>query len=563
MRGIWIYALTSTTIYMLSLMFPLISFAQKTGGLSGLIQMTYQKDENKDIDSESKKSSLIQEYRLQYQGSIYSPRLLMYNLGGTFRKEGSDTEESRAGKTSTKTKSKNYNLMLNFIQGTKYPFTIFKDRIDLPTWTVQPTQTFQTKMTSDRMGLFGNAFLGKGINMRYDIRKDNTRTTGQTQGTDQRNRSFLFGIDSRKEDKFIYATYSYQHNFERNKNKFEAINNAKVALGLKPGKNTNLNMDLSYNDNSYNEFTTMTSNTNFNYMPSSDFNANMSLYANRIKQRQDTGTFTTFYGNSTYKISQFFTTNQSLMLYKSSGDFGRDSTESLTVGLVFTRQLPEGLTFSADTTINGTAQQSETSKDRNSYLYSIGGRVSKFFDSIKSEINGGGSYYSYHSSLGGKTARYAFNAGFISRFIQNLTLQSLLNFTEEDTIGDEIEGASSESKTKRLTSDNSLAYFMQIGFRGSLDAKVGTIFEKGTTPRTFRYANLTFRYALRRDLSVNAGINFYTESVGDTRTISGLLGLDYRLRGITFNLRNELWKEKGPTRVRTRSTTFLQASRPF
>lgn len=562
MRGIWIYALTSTTIYMISLMFPLISFAQKPSGLSGLIQLTYQKDRNKDIDAESEKSSIIQEYKLQYHGHVYSPKLLMYNIGGIFRKEDSDTEESRAGKTSTKTKSKEYNLKLDFIQGTKYPFTIFKDRIDLPTWTMQPTQTFQTKQTLDRYGLFGNAFLGKGINMRYDIRQDNTRSVGQTEGTDRRNRTFLFGVDSRNEDKFIDATYSYQHNFERNKNEFEAINDAMVSWGLRD-KTTNFNMDMSYNNNSFTEFATTTANMNLNYMPSSDFNSNFNLYGNRIEQKENKGTFATFFENITYKLSPYLTTNQNLMLYKSTGDFGNDGTESLTLGLVFTKQATQGLIFSADASVNGTAQQSSTAEDRNSMFYSIGGSVSKFFEKISSEVNAGGSYYSYSSSLGGKTTRYAFNTSFVGRFIRNLTLQSLLNYSEEEIIGDEIEGKSSYSRTRRIISDNSLVYFMQLGFRGSLDAKVGAIFETGTVPRTFRYATLTFRYVLRKDLSANAGLNFYKESINDSRTILGALGVEYRLRSITINLKNELWKEKGPQGVKIRSSTFLQASRPF
>lgn len=543
--------------------FPIISFAEKTGGLSGLIQLTYQKDRNKDIDTESRKGSFIQEYKLQYQGSIYSPRLLIYTIGGSFRKEDSKTDESRAGTTDVTTKSKDYNLRLDFIQGTKYPFTIYKEKLDLPTWTIQPEQTFQTKQTSDRYGLFGNAFLGKGINMRYDIRQDNTKSVGQTEGTDQRNRSFLFGIDSRKEDKFIDATYNYQHNFEKVKNEFEAINDAKVSVGFKPGKPTNFNADLSYNDNSYTEFTTMTSNMNFNYTPSADFNSNSSLYVNRIEQKEDRGNFLTFYNNSSYRLSPFLTTSQSLMLYKSTGDFSNDATESLTLGLVFTKQMPEGLIFSADTSINGTAQQFETSKDRDSMTYSIGGRVSKFFEKINSEINGGGSYYIYRSSLKGKTDRYSFNAGLVSRFIQNLTLQSLLNFSEENTVGDEINEASTETKIKRLTSDNSLAYFMQLGFNGGLDAKIGTVFESGTTSRTFRYASLNFRYSLRRDLSANGGISFYKESTNKTRSIVGFFGIEYKLRGITFSLKDDLWREKGPQGTKTRSTVFLQASRPF
>jgi hypothetical protein len=452
--------------------------------------------------------------------------------------------------------------MLNFIQGTKYPFTIFKEKMELPTWTIQPTQTFQTKQTSDRYGLFGSAFLGKGINMRYDIRQDNTRSVGQTEAMDRRNRTFLFGIDSRKEDKFIDATYSYQHNFERNKNEFEAINNARVSWGLR-GKTTNFNMDSSYSSNSLTDFTTITTNMHLNYMPSPDFNSNLSFYGSRIEHKEDKGIFATLFENATYRISPYLTTNQSLMLYRSSGDFGSDSTQSLSLGLAFVRHLPRGLTFSADASVNGTAHQSDTTKDSHSMSYSIGGRVSKFFEKISSEVNAGGSYYYYNSSLGGRTTRYALNAGFVGRFIRNLTLQSLLNYSEEERIGDKIEGKSSYSRTRRITSDNSLGYFMQLGFRGSLDAKVGAMFETGTTQRTFRYATLTSRYALRRDLSANAGLNFYNESISDATTILGFFGVEYRLRGITMNLRNELWREKGPKGVKTRSSTFLQASRPF
>ena len=544
------------------MMFPMLLFAQQER-LSGLLQYTYQQDENKDIDAESKKSSFIQEYKLRYQGHIYSPRLLMYNIGGSFRKEDSETDDSGTGETTVKAKSHDYNLKLDFIQGTKYPFTIYKERMELPTWTIQPEQSFLTRQTTDRYGLFGNARISAGTSLKYDFHQDNTKTTGQSQQTDQTNRSLLFGIDSRKGERYIDASYSYQHNLEKESNRFEAINDAKVSFGLKPGKDTRFNMDTTYNNNSYNEFTTIASNMNFNYMPSSDFNSNLSLYANRIKQKEEIGNFATFLGNSTYKISQFFTTNQTLMFYKSAGDFGNDSTEALTLGLVFTKPLPDGLTFSADTFANGTAQQSETSENRNSMDYSIGGRVSKLFDKIKSEINGGGSYYLYHSSLGGKTTRYAFNGGIISRFIQNLTFQSLLNYSEEETIGDETGGASSESKTNRLTSDNSLAYFMQLGFRGSLDAKVGTNYESGTTSSTFRYGNLTFRYVLRRDLSLNAGLNVYKESINNTRTILGSLGVEYRLRKVTMSLKNDLWEEKGPQGVRTRASTFLQISRPF
>ncbi len=102
LKWVWICVVIS----FVALVFPVISFAQKTGKFSGLIELTYQKDKIKDIDSETEKSSFIQEYKLQYQGHIYSPRLLRYNIGGTFRKEDSRTDESSAGRTDTTAKSR-------------------------------------------------------------------------------------------------------------------------------------------------------------------------------------------------------------------------------------------------------------------------------------------------------------------------------------------------------------------------------------------------------------------------------------------------------------------------
>ena len=568
LRGIWIYALTSITIYVLSLIFPLMSFAQEMG-LSGLIQLTYQDDRRKDTDTESKKSSFTQDYRLQYQGFVYSPRLLIYNIGGTFRRDDSDTEAPGAWVTTTRAKSLGYHLRLDFIQGTRYPFTIFKERSEFPTRTFLPAQITLRRMTSERYGIFGRAFLGRGVNLRYDMHQDNIKTTGQAEVTDQRNRSLMLGIDSSKEHDFIDVTYTYRHNFEKIKNQVEAINDAGVRVGLKPGKPTMFNADMRYTDNSLYEFTSATANMHFSYLPSPEFHSDLSLYASHIEHKQEEGNFFTFFGNSTYRISPFFTTNQNLMLYKSTGDFGGDATQSLTLGLDFTRHIPVGLTFSADTSINGTAQQFEKLRDRASLSYAISGRVSKFFGKINTEIHGGGSYRIHRSSLGGRSTRYALNSGSTSHFIimRNLTLNSLLNlnYSEEEIIGDEIDGEALYSKTRtmRIASDNFLIYSIPLGGGGSLDARAGAMFEVGNTQRTFKYANLTSRYALRRDLVVNAGLNFSRESITDATTISGSLGVEYRLRAIIISLRNDMRKEIGPRGTETRTTTFIQASRLF
>jgi hypothetical protein len=119
------------------------------------------------------------------------------------------------------------------------------------------------------------------------------------------------------------------------------------------------------------------------------------------------------------------------------------------------------------------------------------------------------------------------------------------------------------SKTKSLMSNNSLRYFIPIGWRGSFDLGASVNFVFMPSPSTFKYADANFRYALMRNLSLNASTMFYREDIGDTTAISGSLGIEYLLRAVTIRFRNELRKEKGPTATTTRSSMFLQASRPF
>ena len=92
---------------------------------------------------------------------------------------------------------------------------------------------------------------------------------------------------------------------------------------------------------------------------------------------------------------------------------------------------------------------------------------------------------------------------------------------------------------------------------------------------TLQYTDWIFRYALMRNLSLNAELRAQKESVSDTILISNLIGVEYLYRGLKISLRNSLIKEISQTvdetdsgevtrkRTKTWGTTFLQISRPF
>ena len=169
---------------------------------SGLIQYTYQKDEDKNIDAESKKSSFIQEYKLRYQGHIYSPKLLMLRQLAVHSEKRIPKPTNPIPGDNYFCKNRDYNLKLDFIQGTKYPFTMYKEKFELPTWTIQPEQSFLTRQPLIDMDFLAMP-IGAGTNLKYDFHQTVQRRRDSHNRQTRRTGVYYFGIDSRKGERHI------------------------------------------------------------------------------------------------------------------------------------------------------------------------------------------------------------------------------------------------------------------------------------------------------------------------------------------------------------------------
>lgn len=273
-----------------------------------------------------------------------------------------------------------------------------------------------------------------------------------------------------------------------------------------------------------------------------------------------------------YMINEHFTADQTVVLYRSAGLINENS-EALTLGLNFSRPLPNGFAVTANTSVNGTSEKLEKIGPRTTMYYAVGGNVSKLFGKANTSVSLGGSYYNFSTSLSGIQTRYNITGGVNSSFIKNLTLQSNLTYYMEDISDDVIANiVTRHTKKKQITSDSSLLYFLQVTIRSSLEGRLGAILSKEnnvildddvSSKRTFLYTDWIFKYALRKNLLLNAGVKYYKESINSTKTLAYNAGAEYRLKAILLKYINELWKESGPFGTRTRSSHFLQFSRPF
>ena len=562
------------------MIFPLMAFAAGGYGFTGLLQLTYRKDTFKDPDAESGMSTFTQEYRLQYRDYVYNPKLFTYTVGGAFQKDDTNTEGPRfSGQTINTKKIKNplFNIKFEVLQGSKYPFTMYIDKFEAPSQTIQPDLAISSNQEIDRYGIFGNVFHKSGTNFRYDWHQDSIKTTGFV-NEDRTYRNYLIGADRRRVNEIIDLSYTYQDNDGSVTNdgritkEIEKIHDGKVFVWLKPSSVTDIIVDSNYNDNSFTQLNNISSVVKLSYVPSGNFNSNISLYGNRIKQVERAGQFETFFTNSTYRINEHFTTDQNLVLYRSAGDFGNESSEALTLGLNFARPLPNGYAVSANTSVNGTLEKSDINSNRNTMYYVVAGQVSKLFSKVNTTLTVGGSYYNFGTSRNGKQTRYDINGGFNSSFIKNLTLQSTLTYYTEDISDDVLQNiVTRQTKKTQITSDSSLLYFLQVTIRSSLEGRLGALVttvnnelpEKTSDKRTFLYTDWIFKYAVRKNLLLNAGVRYYKESVNSTTTLSGYGGAEFRLKAILIKYVSEFWRESGPFGDRTRMSNFLQFSRPF
>lgn len=292
---------------LMPLVFPLMSFAASGYGFSGLIELTYKKDIFKDPIADSSNTSFIQQYKLQYRSFIYNPKMVTYSIGGLFSKEDTDTEGARyVGGRAVNTKKMDYNFMIEALKGSRYPFTIYKDRFESPSWTIQPDLSVLTKQEIDKYGLFGNVLNinvlnQKGINLRYDFHQDSIKTTGLI-NEDRLNRSYLIGADKRSANEIIDISSNYQNNEDRITHDIEKIVDHKVFVWLKPSSVLDIMVDTESNDNSLTQLNNLSTVVKLYYVPSGNFNSNISIYGNKLKNTKDindTTQFETGVANST------------------------------------------------------------------------------------------------------------------------------------------------------------------------------------------------------------------------------------------------------------------------
>jgi len=544
---------------------PYIVRAQEYG-ISGEIRFTYKKDDFDSEGSTSKQSSIEQRYELNYRNFIYDPRLLTYSLGGTFIKQ-----DGKSDGNTIQAKGKDYDIRLDFLNGTPYPLSLWTLKHTSTSFTPQTEgESYFIKQTIQSFGAEGG-FYRRGLpNLRYDFRQDNRESTGGDQPTEERFRNFFLRLDQNWKNTRAEFNYEYQSTLDKitmdEEKSHDILINGTTEAELSP--KSKISAVAEFHTNTLTELTEIEGTTSIDYYPSDKFDGHMNTRYNHTIQPGGSGDNFSNAINVTYKISNALLSSGSTSFTYNTGTAGKSTSEALNGSLSYSDQIAKDLTFSAGSSLGFNAQQAET-LNRTTTNGGLSSTLAKAFPKIKSNISTGGSANYSVSSRGGKNERYNINLAANSNYIKRLTVDSKLEYSIEKTLGDKTVDSDTQdsTSTKELVSDTSLTYFMFFGWRAKLDMKAGALIQHGTVDRELLYTEEILSYLLLRNLYMKTNLRYEYEEEKNrttpTDTISYRIEFNYRIRSIFVTLKYDWRKVKQESGSSITSHTFLEVTRPF
>ncbi len=530
-------------------------------GLSGLIQLTYRRDLlTSEGETTGEQWSIEQRYHLRYRGYIYHPRLLEFRLGGAFVKEDGKKD---GGDLSAK--GTDYDIRLDFLGGTDFPFSLFASKYTERSITpvTEGTEVI-IEQRRRNIGLEGAVYSRRFPTFRYRAWEELRRVLGTASAADERTRNVSLGLSKSYTGFRASLDYLFVNRLDRTREETENTHDVNLNIFARLSPALRLTEYASYSTSSLDDFTEATSTTSLDYQPSRRFRANLSTYFSFIKQPDREGSFLTNYLNARYRISGSLTADATAMVLYNRGDFGNESAESASVSLSYGKTLARDTTVAADVSAGFGAEQREEDEDRTTHHARIGSRISHRFRAVKTSLTLGGSYYYYRTSLEGRTDRFDAVFRFFNDYVKRLTIQSEVLYINEKTLQDrEASGQQREIIKDELHTDSSLTYSLPLGLRGTANFSSGLSTVSGTLERVYYYGEGSLMYILRRNLMTRLTARYSRETVESVDEIYGSAGVDYRFRMIFVRLSYEYFREKRKASDSERQSIFLQVSRPF
>ena len=549
-----------------------------TKGLYGKLEYVLNDDLVKYDDYRSERKSFIQIYEIGHRGYIYNPYILTYDMSVALLLDTTDTSYSSLGSTldtSRDIETTNYRVYLNFIQRSKYPFTIFAERRDNPIWTTYDDRATLVTTKSDKMGLKGRVRFDMGM-ISYDVTDYEIDRTESFAYQNDKSRRYAVAFTKRFPDKNVTTSLSVSHE-ERDYYRDDwgagyvtswSDTYDRIAGSINWRIDANQSFVLSTNllTNSRLDFEDKLLSATYTNVYSDKWTYSLALTEDNLKTEQGTNNYATFAANSNYRISDNWLTNQNFTLYNATGDVVDLTMATLDLGTSYTKRHSDTFTtnYTAGLTLSTERYGDEgnlTLSDRSLLSYNLGASFSKNFPDANSSFFGGVRLYQLFSTADDSSKRATLYSGFNKRFSRFLSYRLRATYGyDEATYSDPAQDGTQTRSFDTVDVDSVLDYWRPVHYYGKLSTSAGVRYRSGYTYEgVYPYASAKFRYLLWRSLLVNAIARVSSEPIYDTTTYTGKLEFIYTIRQIRVILGSYYSKQTGGANgTKTHTNTYLR-----
>ncbi len=544
---------------------PCLLQADYTRGVYGKLEYVLMHDNISDKYNSTDRKSFVQNYQIGYEHYIYSPRLLTYDFGFSFYIDNSTSDVSNNGSTTkskNETKHTNYKAYLHFIKKSKFPFTLYYEKIDSPLWSTAPNGTTLITYKTDKSGIYGRMKLDV-FNLNYEYRQAKTEKTESFAFENGDTKRFAIGID-KQFDENKTASFNYSHEIrdyyrtDKGLNYVDSwndvVDNAVATYSWIISKTLSFASSVNYLKNEYLDYEDLTGTASLSWTPSKKHSETFSIVADNTKTQDGTNTFISVNQSGNYNLTDNFSTNHGFQVYNASGDLYNLTLASATVGTSYLKKFSETFNASFGASVTGRTEKYDYSdqnvsiRDRNMLSYTLSSGVSKSFEEEKSNVSGGISYYQLISTTSDATQRLTANASYNKKFSNQLSYYIKLYSTVDSNTYTNVDNNESTRTTNILSIDNALSYWRAVGYNGKMTLKAGLMYSVGTfANRVNPYGNFSFFYMLRRDLMFKTVARVSSDTAYNVTSYTGTADLIYRIRKIEMRTGVQMSRQSGGT----------------
>lgn len=477
------------------------------------------------------RSLFTQNYKFGYRGYLLNPRLISFDLGGSFRSDMS-RYYNQGSETLTTLQGTGYKVDLRLLRGTRLPIHLYLNRSYKPTRVI--AGNFQQDIDSMIETKGGSISFSKGgffLSLSQNLSEVESIIQGikYENNLNQRIASLSFMGDKAR------LGISYSDVDTKTLSPFYTYIDAREMFSASAGYSDDkfrISLRGSYNSSTLGNYEIYNENISLSYKPNAKFDTNFNVDLSQFRGDVKTDYYS-FSQNSFLRITDTVTITQNANLYS----LEKSKSYSLGGGVSYNKNLPSNLNFGVS--LSSSYIRWYDIETRNYTSYSISGTLGKTFTSIRSSVFLNGTQTKLLRDGKPASDTFSINESFNSQIFTGVYFDHNVSFSGSTS-------TEYEYSYRMIRSGNSLSLKSYFFRNASAGIRIGIDYWKflGKGSESVKpYININGSYSKPKKL-----ISFNFEVYRDTLyknefSLKGNLNIRYTIRKVNIVLNNGINRE--------------------